>query len=382
MPQILVVESEPEGIRRIRELVSTLDAEVVVADSADAAERAIARQQPALVLTSTVTSPALEARVMAAVRSLPATMPVPVLTLPPLTDAAEPREESSASFLSFFTRLSPKKRWTHYDADALGERIREALAQSLEEREWMASRARLWTEAAERQVEAAFLKPAEPRERAPRFVGSEMSGFSQARLTWGLVVRIVNISRSGMLIESGTRFADGTRDVFELPIAGTPVRAHARFVRSLITPSEGAGVRYQTAVAFDADVHLPLDSPGARGADATDVSEPLHEVVKWLRDEAAGGMRPSELLATYELELQHLVRAREVRITSAPSVDDGCGTSVFFAVPGRTGETVVRATFEAGDRPSREALTLLKQAAFLVPDIVALDAVDGMSREM
>ena len=373
MPHILVVESEPDGIRRIRELVSTLDAEVIVADSADAAELAIAREQPALVLTSTVSSPALEARVMAAVRSLPATMAIPVLTLPPLADTAPSHEASSGPFLSFFTRPAPKRRWTHYDADALGERIREALAQSLEQREWLASRERLWSDAAERQVEAAFLKPVEPRERAPRFAGSEVSGLSQARLTWGLAVRIVNISRSGMLIESGTRFADGTREVFELPIAETPVRAHARFVRSLITPSEGIGVRYQTAVAFDADVHLPLDSPRSGGGDATtEMVEPLREVMTWLREEAAGGKRPSELLATYELELQHLVRAREVRISPVASMDDGTGISVFFAVPGRAGETVLRATFEAGDTPSREALTLLKQAAFLTADIVEL----------
>jgi CheY-like chemotaxis protein len=215
MPRILVVEPQPEKVRKIRELVSaSLDAEIVVADSADAAEQAIAAEQPALVLTSAVTSTAMEARVMAAVRRLPPSMPVPVLTLPPLADAPRaPERDRSGAFRSFFSRARAASQWTHYDAAALGVRIREALTQSLEEREWLASRERLWTEAAGRQVEPAFLKPAAPHERAPRLTAAELCGLSSVRLAWGLELTVVNVSRTGMLIESarGSRRAPARR---------------------------------------------------------------------------------------------------------------------------------------------------------------------------
>jgi hypothetical protein len=377
MPRVLVVESHPEDVRKIRELVSaSLDAEIVVADSADAAEHAISTGHPALVLTSAVTTPAVEARVMAAVRRLPSSIPVPVLTLPPLADArTEPEPAPRGTFLSFFTRGGSKKAWPHYDAEALGQRIREALAQSLHEREWLASRERLWAEAAERQVEPAFLKPAEPHERAPRFTGPDMSGLSMVKLAWGLEVEVVNISRTGMLIESGARFSEGAREEFELSGAAGHVRAIARFVRSCVTKAEGPGVRYQTAAAFDAAIRLPLAPFRLRSEEfAGDTPAPLRDVLTWVQQEAARGMVPSQLLAAYELELQHLVRAREVRICGTPAIGDESGASVFFTVPGRDGDAVLRATFDPDYRPSRRALTLLRQAALLAPDVVELES--------
>lgn len=372
MPRILVVESHPDDVRKIRELLSpSLDAEIVVAESADAAERAIQTEHLALVLTSVVTPPAVEARVMAAIRSLPSSMPVPVLTLPPLADARTEPERRGA-FLSLFSR-APKEPWQHYDADALGQRIREALAQSLDEREWLADRERVWAEAAVREVEPVFLKPADPHERAPRFTSTDVSGLSLVKLTWGLQVEIVNISRSGMLIESGARFSEGAREEFELSGAAGHVRAIARFVRSRITQVEGIGVRYQTAAAFDGDIQLPLAPFRVSPMDVAEAPAPLRDVMTWVRQEAARGMVPSQALAAFELELQHLVRAREVRICEARTASDDTGASVFFTVPARGGHAVLRATFDPDYRPNRLALTLLRQAALLAPDVVQLE---------
>jgi hypothetical protein len=376
MPQILVVESEPDRVQKIRELVSALDADVLVAHSADTAEQVIATERPALVLTSAVTSPTLEARVMAAVRNLPSSIPIPVLTLPPLADApAQPVEGARGSFRSFFSRSASKEPWVHYDADALGRRIREALTQSLQEREWAASREQLWTEAAERNAEPAFLKPAAPHERAPRFVSSQVPGLSQARLAWGHVVSIVNISRSGMLIESGSRFPEGAREEFELSAAGVLVRAQVRFVRSDITQAAGIGVRYQTAVAFDVDLPLPLDPASRRSLNLAGIKAPaaLRDVFAWVQEEADRGAQASALVAAYELELQRLAGAREVRLCETPAIADGTGTSVFFTVPARDGDAVLRATFDVGYLPNRRALTLLKQAAQLAPNIIGDD---------
>lgn len=377
MPRILVVESQPESVRRIRELLSSsLDAEIVVADSADAAEQAIRLEQPALILTSSVTPPAVEARVMTAVRSLPPLVPSQVLTLPPLAEAEpEPRPEPRRSWLAIFGRDNAPHAWPHYDANALGQRIREALAQSIEERQWLASREQLWAEAAVRQVEPAFLKPQAPLERAPRFASTDASWLSSAKLSWGLEVQIVNISRSGMLIESGARFCEGAREEFELIGAAGLVRASARFVRSAIAQAHGIGVRYQTAAAFEADIQLPLRSrrPGPAAVAGADAPAPLRDVMTWVQQEAARGMQPAQLVAAYELELQHLVRAREVRICGGPTAGDDTGASVFFTVPAPGGDAVLCATFDPDYRPSRRALTLLRQAALLAPDVIPVE---------
>src|SRR5688572_9885402 len=125
--RILVVESDPNQVRMVGALVGDANAEIVVADSIDAAEQMITSDQPALVLTSTIAPPEVEARLMAAVRALPSSVPVPVLTLPPLRETPAASEPERGPFRSFFSRRRAPEPWPHYDADALAERIREAL---------------------------------------------------------------------------------------------------------------------------------------------------------------------------------------------------------------------------------------------------------------
>jgi hypothetical protein len=104
-----------------------------------------------------------------------------------------------------------------------------------------------------------------------------------------------------------------------------------------------------------------------------EASGPLRDVMTWMRQEAARGVQAAELLAAYELELQHLAHAREVRICDSSAVGDDTGTSVFFTVPAASGDAVLRATFDPEYRPTRRALTLLRHAARLAPDLVPLD---------
>lgn len=382
MSRILAIESEPDRIRMIRALVAEwTDAELTVVESADAVQRVIEDEQPELILTSTLTPPAVEARLMSIVRDLPATSHVPVLTLPPLTDAPivvvapAPRN----SILSLFGRSAQHAPlvWQHYDTQALGQRIREALAQSRVERAWYASRERLWAEAAVAQVQPEFLAPLEPLNRAPRVAGQDVSWLSAVKLSWGMEVQVLNISRSGMLIESGARFTEGAREEFELHGMARRVMASARFVRTRVSQAEGICVRYQAAAAFDSEIPLLLEQPIVREpmpfTHPIDAPAPLADVMAWVREEAGRGVDPSHLLAAYELELQHLVRAREVRICETPDIDSESGDSVYFSVGGA--DTVLRATFDPGRRPNHGALELLKQAALLAPDIVRLEAV-------
>jgi CheY-like chemotaxis protein len=388
MSRIVAIESDPDRIRMIRALVDEwTNAELTVVESADAIERVIEDEQPELILTSTVTPPAVEARLMSIVRDQPHSSHIPVLTLPPLTDAPvvtlAPKRSSILSLFGPRSQPAPFV-WQHYDSEALGQRIRESLEQSIEERAWYASRERLWAEAAAAQVQPQFLVPVEPLHRAPRVSRQDVSWLSAVKLSWGMEVQVLNISRSGMLIESGTRFNEGAREEFELHGMARRVMAAARFVRTRVTQAEGISVRYQAAAAFESEIPLLLEQPIAHApmpftqapmafTHPIDAPAPLADVMAWVREEAGRGVDPSHLLAAYELELQHLVRAREVRICETPDIDGGSGDSVFFSVPIGGADTVLRATFDPGRKPGLGALELLKQAALLAPDVVRLD---------
>lgn len=373
--RILVVESDPNQVRMVGALVGDASVELVVAESIDAAEQMISSDQPALVLSSTIAPPEVEARLMAAVRALPSSVPVPVLTLPPLRETPAASEPERGPFCSFFSRRRAQEPWPHYDADALGERIREALAQAVQEREWRASREQLWQDAAANQVEPQFLRRAEPRPRAPRIPGSDVAWLSTVKLSWGMQVQLVNISQTGMLIESGTRFTEGAHEEFELAGAARRVLMPSRLIRSNVTRVEETGVRYRTAVVFDAEMQLWASAIGTHSASKPRLNAPpvLEDVIAWVREEAAKGTAPSRVRAAYELELQHLVKACDVRICAAPSVGDDNGHAVFFSVPGTHGGAMLRATFDPARRPGRKALELLKQAALIAPTVVELE---------
>ena len=94
----------------------------------------------------------------------------------------------------------------------------------------------------------------------PRYPASVLPGITGMRLSPGDTVRLLNISASGVLVEGKTRFVPGTRVtvIFEGPAALKNVKG--KVVRCQVSSIGGGGsLQYQSAIAFEAKIELPVD---------------------------------------------------------------------------------------------------------------------------
>ena len=108
------------------------------------------------------------------------------------------------------------------------------------------------------------------RLRAHRWSPADVPWLTSVTVQWGLELQLVNVSNSGLLIESRFRFTPG--ESVEIQLWGRtwshnhlqPVRPAfvlpARIVRSHVGAAGGRGVRFQAAAAFKSRVNLPASS--------------------------------------------------------------------------------------------------------------------------
>jgi hypothetical protein len=114
---------------------------------------------------------------------------------------------------------------------------------------------------------AASPKPNRRAER--RYLAAEVPAITAVTLA-GEAVTLVNISSSGVLVESGTRIKPGER--VRLEFAGLqPKQVGGVVVRCVVSAiSHGGKLRYESAVAFSQPVNFPV----AAGANAAPAPEP------------------------------------------------------------------------------------------------------------
>ena len=278
MAHILAIESDPERIVILRRLVSEkLKADVMVADSVESAINALESNRPDVILTSGLLSPGDDQQLAEHLRQAPALDHMPVLTLPPLVDTDE--APVSEGLLS---RLFQRRRqsWPTYDADAVAARIKDAVHQSKRD---AAKYADLWR----RPARLLLLEPDEPaqdetdlvytldadlarflgiqpqQDRAPRWVRTDLPWLESIRLTWGADLHLLNMSASGLLVESGIRMTRGNLTDFQL--ADREERDYVmsgRVVRSDVASVSNLGVKYVTAVVFE----KPFEAIGPDGS--------------------------------------------------------------------------------------------------------------------
>jgi hypothetical protein len=89
------------------------------------------------------------------------------------------------------------------------------------------------------------------RTRAARIECGDVSWLRTVRLPWGLELRVVNISSSGMLLESGTKIEPGKGSALRLCSPEGDIVIPASFVRSEVGEVTPRGVKYHVAVTFD-----------------------------------------------------------------------------------------------------------------------------------
>jgi hypothetical protein len=87
--------------------------------------------------------------------------------------------------------------------------------------------------------------------RADRVECGDVAWLRTVKLPWGLELRVINISSTGMLLESGTKIKPGKVSNLVLCSPEGEVVIPASFVRSEVADVNALGVKYHVAVTFD-----------------------------------------------------------------------------------------------------------------------------------
>ena len=400
MTRILAIEPNPERGALLRRMVGdAVDAEVLPVTSAKAALAVMETHRPDVILTSSILSPQDDRELVSHLRQTPALRHLPVLTVPPVTEPPP----TDNSLLARLRRRRQPSFWPSYDFDAVVSRIEDAIADS----RWAAAHAPHsappeiqlveFAPAAARGAELAdsvpdaapaagfahfspdagrddefaefapqadadsAIPPRGPmrlRKRARRWEGWQLSWLSTVKLPSGFELRLVNISTSGLLVESNARIALGTRTSFDLWGPYRKITVPARIVRSDIGVVDSSGVRYHAAAVFEhaIDTMMPAEDP-------IDVGTQLHELVSRVLDRATGGVPPRELRTEFEAGVMALVSVRDVRLREIPSATEHGPESIYFTVPDAATSAVLQVTFDPGYEPQQKDLETLKAAA-------------------
>jgi CheY-like chemotaxis protein len=359
MIRILAIEPNPERGALLRRLVrDAVGAEVMPVTSTKAALAAIESHQPDVILTSSILSPQDEGELVSHLRRTPALRHLPVLTVPPVMQA--PVTDNS-----LLTRLRLRRRQPAgpaYDFSAVVSRIEDAIEDSrfaAQHSDRSAANVELTEFAPQTAAATAYSRrPVRQRKRARRWEGWQLPWLSTVKLPSGFELRLVNISNSGLLVESHSRIPMGTATSFDLWGPYRKLTIPARIVRSDIGVVDAVGVRYHAAAVFDhaIDTLMPADEP-------VDVATLLDELVDKLLDRARLGADPRELRGEFEAGVMALVSIRDVRLRDAPSATEHGPESIYFTIPDATAHAVLQVTFDSGYQPRQEDFDALKAAS-------------------
>ncbi|HEX7139451.1 MAG TPA: hypothetical protein VF219_16480 [Vicinamibacterales bacterium] len=199
--------------------------------------------------------------------------------------------------------------------------------------------------------------------RATRRTRADLPWLSTIKLPWGLEVRLLNMSTSGVLVETTSKFTPGSVADFEIAGSDDSLVVPARFVRSEIVGVDARGVRYRAAAVFEREVDL--DGPRARIARVASTPNGLANWLQELSGDIERKAGPDALRARFESGLCRLVSAREVRILDEPAPPvEGC-ESIFFNMSAGGTRRVMQVTFEPGYEPSELDFKLLQAGASL-----------------
>jgi hypothetical protein len=215
----------------------------------------------------------------------------------------------------------------------------------------------------------------------PRERGRRAHRLTPADLPWpctlttpnGVDLKLLNVSRSGILIESAVKFApDSSTDLY---LSGPESRLvlPARFVRSEVGAVSAQGVRYHAAAVFSRKVDLfaRLEEPEQRIAPSP---QALAELLVRVTEQLGDGGPASNVRTSFEFGLKQLMPACEIRLRDEiEQPGRGCD-SIYFKVPTSQG-AILQATFNPEYEPAIEEFKLLRAAAAVAAVIVEYENV-------
>ncbi len=365
MQRILAIEPDAHRGALLRDLVrDNLNTEPIVAASTAEAIAAMRDHQPDVILTSMLLAADEEQDLMAHLRATPSVHHLPVLTIPVVTELSVAETPSRGLFSRLLRRRRPQI-WPAYNFNAVIARIEEALEES---RTIVAANHAVEEDVViDPIIETPFPVVLDPmfvssgtQRRAPRLPISEIAWLSSMRVSWGQRLRVINISSSGVLVESGMRLSPGSVTTFQLEGPGTALVVPARIVRCRVADVDALGVKYETAAVFDEPIAALIVADSEPG----DLDSRLDDLVTAVQRRANTGASPAELRSTFERGILDLISAGEVRLRDVPVVENDGRESVYFTVPTQDGSpAVLQVTFSLNDAPRPEDFEALMAAA-------------------
>jgi len=206
-----------------------------------------------------------------------------------------------------------------------------------------------------------FRKSTDRRSRAERREKDDVPWLSTVRLPWGPEARLLNISSSGLLLETNCKLAPGS--VTELKLCGpdAEIAIPVCFVRSEIADVDHFGVKYHTAATFQRTLQLlgPHPVTGANASARTALSELLSQVATELDRGDQSSLR-----TVLERAVRKVVTAPDIQVRDVPREPNDGSESIYFTIPTRVGpQPILQAMFARGAEPSDLDLRVLKAAA-------------------
>jgi hypothetical protein len=191
---------------------------------------------------------------------------------------------------------------------------------------------------------------------------------SAVKLPWGPELQLVNISSSGVLVETGSKFAPGSTSELHLSGPETDLVVPVRFIRSDVARIDGLGVRYRAAAAFGKEIDL--DGPRRRRVPST----PPQDLAALLGDALAASDSREPAHARFAQGVRRLIGARDVQVRARSAGAVGGRETLYFDVPGDDrSRTTLQVLFERGHDVTDEEFRLLKAAAWMTAAVLELE---------
>ena len=367
MAAILAIEADHNRRVLLRTLLQNrVDAHVTIVESAQAAIAYLAVCDVDVIVVPALLPPRDSDQLNAHVR-LNAGRHVQMVTIPALDVLRDaPSEESQAPGL--FGRRRPASLGLQYDPRMVAGQIADRLEHAVKLR----SEQRAVSSASPRNPEVPFADPvrrpaslptgtfAGDRRFAPRMRRDDVPWLWSIRLPWGTDVELVNISTSGLLVESDSKVSSGI--TLELRLRGPSLHrvVLARFVRSTIAAVDRGHVRYYAAAQFEQPFDSPLSQPHTT-ARATPLS-----IAELLAAVLSDSGRTEAASVRFARGLRELLGVRDVLIRRGPltpPVEDS--NTLYFEVREGASCTILQVTCEKHRPRSDEDVKLMRAAAGL-----------------
>jgi hypothetical protein len=355
---------------------------------------AIARCVPDLVLTSTFLQPAEEAALTDSLKQLSEAAHVQLITVPHFIEFEDSRVHSRPgvlNFLHFLRRRSAlirpvcdprtvRDQIEHYLEKARVEKIEASQRQVWDEVRTQSTALMRLDGARSRRLTAGDVSMlasgvgarahklgplhAQDRRRASRRPLLDIPWLRSVRLPWGLEVGVVNVSTSGILLESSSKITAGNSVDLQLIGRGiTGVSMPARLIRSEVAGVNSLGVKYRVAAAFERELDLGIEV--AQQFSATSATpKALADLLSHVLSDVSIDSRSAAPRAKFEQGLCQMMPLREVQLRQAPVSPEERDDSVYFNVPHESGvSAIMQVVFERHHQPSSNEFKLLKAAA-------------------